>query len=71
MPLEGNNPTLRPVYTERLRLRLPLTPMMDANAFYIKLYRKTQTQPLGVNRPLKVHLHRVIANARTKAMPFL
>ena len=35
----------------------PFTPsvcvsLMDENAFYIKLYRKTQTQALGVNRPL-------------------
>ena len=44
--------TLRPVHAERLRLRLQLTPMMDENAFYIKLYRKSQTQTLGVNRPL-------------------
>ena len=36
------------VYTEHLRLRLPLTPMTDENAFYIELYKKTQT--LGVNR---------------------
>ena len=43
---------LRPLYTKRLRLRLPLTPMMDEIAFYIKLYRKTQTQTLGVNRAL-------------------
>ena len=39
---------LRPVYTERLRH--PLTSMMDENAFYIILYRKTQT--LSLNRPL-------------------
>ena len=26
--------------------------MIDENAFYIELYRKTQTQTLGVNRPL-------------------
>ena len=49
---------LRPVYTERLRL--PLAPMMDKNAFCNELYTKTQT--LYVNRPLKVHLHRAIAN---------
>ena len=41
---------LRPVYTQRLRLRHSLTPTMDENACYIKLYRKTQM--LGVNRPL-------------------
>ena len=40
---------LRPVYTEHLCLRLTLTPMIDENVFYIQLYRKTQTQPLGVN----------------------
>ena len=43
---------LRPVYTERLRLPHPLTLMMDANAFYIEIYRKTQTFSLGINRPL-------------------
>ena len=42
--IRPNLGALRPVYTERLRLRLPLAPMMDENAFYIKLYRKTQTQ---------------------------
>ena len=45
---------LRPVYTKRLRLRLPLTLTLDANAFYIKLYRRTQSQTLGVNRPLQI-----------------
>ena len=50
MLISGIINDLRPVYTERLRLHLPLAPMMDENAFYIKLYRKTQT--LGVNRPL-------------------
>ena len=51
-----------PVYTEHLRLRLPLTPMMDEIAFYIKLYRKPQTQTLGVNRRyrLKTYTYRDI-----------
>ena len=46
------NGDLRPFCTERLGLHLTLTPIMDENAFYIELYRKTQT--LGVNRPLTV-----------------
>ena len=29
-----------PVYTKRLRLPHPLTPMMDVNAFYIEVYRE-------------------------------
>ena len=48
----ANGQVLRPVHTKRLRLRHPLTPMVDKNAFYIELHRKTQTQTLGVNRPL-------------------
>ena len=43
---------LRPVYTERLRSRHLLTLMMDANVFYIEIYRKTQTPLFDVNRPL-------------------
>ena len=31
------------IYTERSRLRPSLTLMMDQNAFYIEVYRKTQT----------------------------
>ena len=46
---------LRPIYTEGFGLRLPLTPMMDANTFYIEIYRKTQTHLLGVDGPLGVH----------------
>ena len=38
---------LRSVYTERLRH--PLTLMMDVNAFYIEINRKTQTLSLGEN----------------------
>ena len=49
---------LRPVYTECLRLRRPLTPMMDENAFYLELYRKTQA--LGVNGPLQERLENVL-----------
>ena len=45
---------LKPVYTEHLRMRHSLTPMMDANSFYIEMYRKTQTLSLGVNGPLNV-----------------
>ena len=44
----------RPVYTEHLHLRHALTPMMDENALYIELYRKTQT--LSVNRALDEEL---------------
>ena len=31
---------LRPIYTERLRLCHPLTLIMDANTFYLEIYRK-------------------------------
>ena len=48
LKISSINGALKPVYTERWRLRLTLIPMMDENAFYIKLYRKT----LGVNRAL-------------------
>ena len=43
---------LRPVYTERLLLRHPLTLMMDTNASYIEINRKTQTLSVGVIGPL-------------------
>ena len=53
-------------YTKRLRLRLPLTPMIDENAFYIELYRKSQTQTLGINRPLFLFIRmRAIGNQIT------
>ena len=54
---------LRPIYTEHLCLRLPLTPMMDENAFYIELYRKTQTQTVGVNRPVDL-ITLLLSNAK-------
>ena len=37
----------------------PLTLMMDANAFYIEINRKTQTLSSSVNRPLNADLSRV------------
>ena len=36
--------------------------MIGENAFYIELYRKSQTQTLGVNRPLQINFDRRIPN---------
>ena len=49
---------LRPVYTEHLRLRHPLTLMVDANAFFIEIYRKMQTLSPDVNGSLDLFYSR-------------
>ena len=40
---------LKAQFPQAFRMHRPLTLMMDANAFYIEIYRKTKTQSLGVN----------------------
>ena len=41
--------------------------MIDENAFYIELYRKSQTLLLGVNRPLVLSRIRIVKIMESKS----